>query len=116
MKKALGLTGTLSVICLVIGIGATGQAFALETQKGGTTDTNTHKSAGRVGGQSGTSSHLEKRSEASRSKGEGRVGGQAGTETSLEERTSDYGSMGGKRVGGQAGVEGNVGKSSGTTK
>ena len=105
MKKASGLTVTLSVVCLVIGIGATGQAFAVETGKAGTTDTNTRTSASREGGQSGKSPHLEKRSEAFRSKGEGRVGGQAGNETPLEERTSSYGSMGSTRVGGQAGVE-----------
>ena len=116
MRKSLGLTLTLSAISFVIGIGATGQAFALETQKSGTTDANTRKSVSREGGQSGTSPHLERRSEATRSRGEGRVGGQAGTETPLEDRTSSYGSMGGTRVGGQAGVESDMGKPSGKTK
>ena len=116
MRKSLGLTLTLSAISFVIGIGEIGQSFAQEMQRPGTTDTTVDTSAGRKGGQSGKSSHLEKRSEASRSRGESRIGGQSGTEAPLEERASSYGSMGGKRVGGQSGVESDLKKPSSKTK
>lgn len=116
MSKSVGLAFTLSVISLVIGIGGISQSLAKESQGPGTTDTSLSKSVSREGGQSGRLSHLEKRSEASRSMGESRIGGQSGTEAPLEERASSYGSLGGKRVGGQSGVERDEGKSSGKVK
>jgi hypothetical protein len=116
MSKSVGLAFALSVISLVIGFGDIGQSLAKESQGQGTTDTSLSKSASREGGQSGRSSHLEKRPEAAPSRGESRIGGQSGMESPLEERASSYGSMGGKRVGGQSGVERDEGKSLGKVK
>lgn len=116
MSKLVGSASILSTISLVIGIGGISQSLAQEMQKRGTTDTSLTKSSSREGGQSGRSSHLEKRSEAGLSRDESRIGGQSGTEAPLEERASSYGSMGGKRVGGQSGVERDEGKSSGKVK